>query len=44
MILIFSGLPSEGQAKGCQKRQDKEKSRLHQIQGPMLPIPLHLGH
>merc|ERR1719341_1693100 len=35
------GLPSEGQEEGCQERQDQEECREHQVQGPVLKIPLH---
>ena len=38
------GFPPEGQAKGCQECQDQEELRVHQIQGSMLPIPLHPRH
>ena len=45
LISIFiPGFPPEGQAKGCQECQDQEELRVHQIQGSMLPIPLHPRH
>merc|ERR1711884_411999 len=35
------GLPPEGAAEGRQERQDQAELRECQIQGSMLPVPLH---
>ena len=43
-FILIPGFPPEGQAKGCQECQDQEELRVHQIQGSMLPIPLHPRH
>ena len=40
-FLRFSGLPHEGPQERCQERQNQEEHRLHQVQGSMLPVPLH---
>merc|ERR1711915_94123 len=37
------GLFADGEAEGCQVRQDQEEQGKHQVQGAMQPLPLHFG-
>merc|ERR1711915_770631 len=37
------GLFADGEAEGCQVRQDQEEQGKHQVQGAMQPLPVHLG-
>merc|ERR1711915_531006 len=37
------GLFADGEAKGCQVRQDQEEQGKHQVQGAMQPLPVHFG-
>lgn len=37
------GLPDQGPPEGRARRQDKEERGQHQVQDPLLAIPLHTG-